>query len=328
MKTSILETLRAAAPDWVSSEVLREPTGVSRAAISKQVKRLAAMGYEIESSPRKGYRLVGQRDSLAANLMRLRLEDTRFAKGEYVYRQMTDSTNDDVREMARGGAPEGSLVVAEVQQAGRGRLGRKWFNRAGDSLQVTVLLRPPLSPRRGTLIPLMAASAIYRALEKLGVKGVGIKWPNDVLVDGMKLCGILCEMSVDMDRIEFATLGIGMNVNTPGHEFPGELRGVACSLASATGHAWMRGDVLEAVLRELEALLVPAWDGDLRPVLEAWRQGAATLGREIDVCLGNGRVIRGVAEDVDENGALRLRDADGVLHTLHSGEASLGSDGT
>ena len=327
MKTDVLDMLRAASPEWVSGEVLREPTGVSRAAISKQIKRWVALGYEIESSPRKGYRLKSEPDSLEAEFMKSRLEGTRFAKGEYVHTHVTGSTNDDVRELARRGAPEGSLVVAEVQERGRGRHGRAWFNRAGDSLLVSLLLRPPLTPRQGTLIPLLAAAGIYSALESLGVEGCGIKWPNDVLVDGRKVCGVLCEMSVDMDGIEFALLGIGMNVNTPGGAFPGELQGKACSLASATGRRWSRCEVMEAVLREIDRLAIPTWSGEMGPVMEVWRRGAVTPGKRVHVTRGDGKVFDGVAEDVNEDGALRVRDAEGTAHVLHSGEVTLSADG-
>jgi BirA family biotin operon repressor/biotin-[acetyl-CoA-carboxylase] ligase len=322
---SPLNLLIQHAPDWVSSEILRQPAGISRAAISKQIRKLTALGYEIESSPRKGYRLVREPDKPAAAVMEPLLKGTRFAAGIHRFEEVTGSTNDDIRSLAREAAPEGSWVCAEVQENGRGRLGRSWHNRAGDSLLCSLLLRPPLSPLEATLIPLAAAAAIQRALVEAGLDAVGIKWPNDVLIDGRKVCGILCEMSVDMDRIEHAVLGFGLNVHTPASGFPPELRETACSLAMRGGGPWNRPRILAAILHRLDALLDAVYAGRPDTVLEVWRQGAVTLGRSVKVTFANGQTLEGVAEDVDPRGALLLRLPDGNLRSLHSGEVTLGT---
>ena len=323
MNINLLDKLRQAKTEWVSSEQLRQPSGVSRAAISKQIKGLQALGYEIESSTRKGYRLLKDPDGLEAELIQSQLVDTRFANGTYVYREVVDSTNDEARKLALENAGEGSLVVAEIQEQGRGRRGRSWFGRAGDSLQFSVLLRPPLRPQDATLIPLLAATSVYRALKKCGVGDVGIKWPNDVLIGGRKCCGVLCEMIVDMEGIQYAMLGMGLNVNTPSEQFPEEIRGVACSLASETGRMWRRSDLLVAILKELDQQLELAWKGEASAILDGWREGALTPGKRIRVQMPNDTVLVGVAEDVNDQGALLLRDDEGTLHTLHSGEVSL-----
>lgn len=327
MNVHVLEMLRRAAPEWVSSEQLRQPSGVSRAAISKQMKAWQALGYEIESSPRKGYRLLRDPDSLRAEQIQPFLAGTRFAGGTYLFKEVTPSTNDDLRLLAGQGAAEGTLVLAEVQEQGRGRRGRRWFGRAGDCLQFSVLLRPPISAQEATLIPLLAATAVARALTSAGAAGVGIKWPNDVLIDGRKVCGVLCEMSVDMEGIQYAMLGIGLNVNTPGALFPPELRETACSLASVSGHPWHRGKLLVGILRELDQQIGLAWRGQFQEILGAWRASAVTLGKSIEVLMPDGRVLKGVAEDVNAQGALMLRDADGRLQALHSGEVSLNAAG-
>lgn len=324
MNIDLLKNLRLASPDWVSSEVLRQPSGVSRAAISKQVKALQASGYEIESSPRKGYRLLKDPDRLQPEEIKAKLSGTRFMEGQYIFKEVVESTNDEVKRMAAEGAPEGSLVLAEVQEKGRGRRGRNWFGRAGDSLQFSVLLRPPLRPQDATLIPLLAATSVYRALKNFGVPDIGIKWPNDVLICGRKLCGVLCEMSVDMEGIQYAMLGIGINVNTPEEQFPVEIRETASSLAIETAKVWRRSDLLVEILREMDLQLEKAWRGDAAGVIENWREGALTLGKSIQVQMPDGSVLAGVAEDVNGQGALQLRDEIGKLHILHSGEVSLG----
>lgn len=323
MNIHLLEILRQEAPEWVSSEQLRQPSGVSRAAISKQIKGWQALGFEIESSPRKGYRLLRDPDSLQPEVILPFLAGTRFAGGPFVFKEVTPSTNDDCRQLAEQGAAEGALVLAEVQEQGRGRRGHRWFGRAGDCLQFSVLLRPPIRPQDATLIPLLAATAVARAIKKAGIEGVGIKWPNDVLIDGRKVCGVLCEMSVDMEGIQYAMLGMGLNVNTPGERFPAELQAIACSLASVSGRTWRRGELLVAILKELDAQLTLAWQGDTPQILQAWREVAVTLGRRIDVLMPDGAVLKGVAEDVNGQGALMLRDDNGALRALHSGEVSL-----
>ncbi|MDF3129622.1 biotin--[acetyl-CoA-carboxylase] ligase [Kiritimatiellaeota bacterium B1221] len=325
MNIKLLDQLRQSGAEWVSSEQLRQPSGVSRAAISKQIKGLQALGYEIESSTRKGYRLLEDPDGLEAEMILPQLAGTRFTKGAYQYREVVDSTNDEIRSLAEAHAAEGSLVVAEVQEKGRGRRGRSWLGRAGDSLQFSVLLRPPLRPQDATLIPLLAATSVYRALKKCGVEDVGIKWPNDVLMGGRKLCGVLCEMSVDMEGIQYAMLGMGLNVNTSADQFPEEIREIACSLASETGKTWRRSDLLVAILAELDAQLALAWAGDASAILDGWREGALTPGKRVRVQMPNDTVLSGVAEDVNAQGALLLRDDEGKLHTLHSGEVSLGT---
>lgn len=325
MNESLLEQLRRSAGQWVSGETLRQSAGISRMAISKQIRRLVGLGYEIESSPRRGYRLQREPEALDAESMRPRLAGTRFAGGMWEWKQRTESTNDDARALALAGAPEGSVVVADAQERGRGRRGRVWVGGgAGDSLLFSVLLRPPIEPRMGGLLPLLASVALERALAGLGLRGVGIKWPNDVLAGGRKLCGILCEMSLDMDRIESAVLGIGLNVNAGEGDFPEEIRAVACSMRSLGGRTWSRAAVLEAVLRELDGLLTQAWTEGFSGVLDAWRSASVTLGKVVCVTMPDGSRVEGVAEDVAEDGALVLRTGQGGIRRLHSGEILLG----
>lgn len=324
MNEPLLELLRASAPEWVSGEVLRRSDAVSRVMISKRIRRLVEEGYVIESSPRKGYRLVFEPDIPTAARMLPLLQGTRFAVGEWQWTERSSSTNDDVRRMALAGAPEGSVAVADVQEAGRGRRGRAWFGAPGASLAFSLLLRPPIEPRRSTLLPLLAAVGVHSALQKLGLRDIGIKWPNDILAGDRKLCGILCEMSLDMDRIESAAMGIGLNVNTLPGDFPTDIRGIACSLAMVSGRRWNRCEVLAVILRELDVLLEEAWNKGFEEMLQRWRAGSVTLGRRIEVVRGDGSLLEGVTEDIGPEGALLLRDDAGLRHTLHSGEVSLG----
>ena len=325
VKAFILSELRKAEGGWVTGEALGRACGMSRAAISKRMRALRARGYVIESVTRKGHRLVEEPDDLEREALESRLGGGRFARGQYVHVAETGSTNDDARMLAQSGAPEGSLVVADVQTEGRGRRGRVWHSAPGESLLVSLVLRPPIAPMRCGWIPLLTAVALRGALLELGISGVGIKWPNDVLVDGRKLAGILCEISSDFEQVSHAVVGIGLNVNTAPEAFPAEVRALACSLRGMTGQVWRRADVLVALLAEMDHWLDRLWAGELEALKAAWEAGSVTLGRQIEVQMPNGELRTGLAECLDEGGGLWLRLSGGQRQLLTSGEVSLGT---
>lgn len=324
IKAYILEKLRESEGEWVSGEVLRAPFGVSRMAVSKQVRVLRERGFGIETGTRKGYRLVSEAEGLYPELVLPLLQGTRFAAAGYRALESTVSTNDDIRDLAEAGAPEGWVVTAEAQRAGRGRRGRSWFGKRGDSLMVSLLLRPPISPSRCGLLPLLTAVAAREALTEQGVEGVGIKWPNDLILDGRKLAGILCEISSDFDTVSHAVIGLGMNVNTAAADFPEAVRGVACSLRMVTGRTWSRPEILAGYLRQMDGYLCEAWRGDFGRMLADWRAASVTLGRAIEVTLPDGSRLPGLARDLDESGALVFETRSGEIRHLTSGEVSLG----
>jgi BirA family biotin operon repressor/biotin-[acetyl-CoA-carboxylase] ligase len=322
-QTRLLAILREARPEWVTSDVLREREAVSRTAISKRIRKLIDLGYQIETRSRKGYRLVEEPSELCAKDVELLLGDSAFYHHPFEIVPEAGSTNSLLRERAEQGAPEGTVVLAERQREGRGRRGRSWEGTPGESLLFSVLLRPSVPPGQGTLIPLLAATAVYRALRELGVQDVGIKWPNDVLIRGRKVCGILCEMSVSMEGIDYAILGMGINVGTETDQFPEAFRDTACSLHSSTGLNWSRREVWVCVLKHLERLLLDFRDGDPQGILEAWKEGAVTLGQQVDVHLADGTTVAGRAVGVNHEGALILELRDGTQRVFHSGEVSL-----
>jgi BirA family biotin operon repressor/biotin-[acetyl-CoA-carboxylase] ligase len=235
------------------------------------------------------------------------------------------STNDVVRDAILAGAPSGYAVYADDQTGGRGRLGRRWFTAAGGSLPLSIALaggelRPVL-----TLLPLAAAVATARVLrEKAGVTA-GIKWPNDLLVDGRKLAGILCEGVVDRAGIRGVVVGIGVNVNLDPGEAPEELRGRITSLAALTGRLH-EVEALAAALRLAVVDEVAELSTGSEAMLARWREGSVTLGRQVVAGEGEARV-EGEAVDVAGDGGLVVRCGDGVLRIVRSGEiAMLGAD--
>jgi BirA family biotin operon repressor/biotin-[acetyl-CoA-carboxylase] ligase len=316
---AVLKTLKeAAAP--VSGEVLAAALGLTRAAVWKRIHRLKARGYEISGSPRRGYQLLACPDLLlpAEILQDLKTRDLR---GPIHHFPTLSSTNDLAKDLGRREAPEGTLVVAEAQTAGRGRLGRGWESPPGVGLYVSLLLRPPLPPSDLPQITLTAAVSVARALARAAGLAPGIKWPNDLLLGGKKVGGILTEMETEPDVIRHLVVGLGLNVNN--REFPPPLADTATSLALAAGRPFSRVELLRAWLEEFEELYRRFLARDFPGILEEWRSYAVTLGREVRVRQGLGEV-QGQALEVAPDGALLVKTRTGDIVRVTSGELAPG----
>jgi BirA family biotin operon repressor/biotin-[acetyl-CoA-carboxylase] ligase len=227
------------------------------------------------------------------------------------------STNDLAKELAARGAPEGSLVVAEAQSRGRGRLGRDWISPPGTGLYVSLVLRPPLPPTEMPQITLTTAVAVARALKRVTGAAPGIKWPNDILLNGKKLGGILTEMETESDRIRHLVVGLGLNVSNAA--FPEELAAIATSLTLATGRSFSRVSLLQAWLEEFEDLYERFLAREFAGILDEWRSYAVTLGRQVTVLQGPA-AIRGLALEVAPDGALLVETDSGEVVRVTSGE--------
>lgn len=320
----VLAVLTQAGGGWVSGEDLSRQLGVSRTAVWKQIEGLRAAGYVMEAQPRLGYRLVGRPDAVTRREILPGLSTRRL--GQVIeYRESVGSTNDLAKEMARAGAPEGLAVIADEQTAGKGRLGRAWTTPRGSALAISLVLRPELPPYDAPRITLVAAVAVAEAVRTVTGLPVGIKWPNDLLIEGRKVCGILTEMDADMERINFVVCGMGLNVNLTQEQFPPEVRETATSLMAALGGK----PVARALLaREILARFEAAYDdlvaGRFEAVLEGWRRLSVTLGQEVRVISVTGApTIYGTALDVDPDGALVVRTREGVTTRVVAGEVSL-----
>jgi BirA family transcriptional regulator, biotin operon repressor / biotin---[acetyl-CoA-carboxylase] ligase len=312
---AILQVLRDAA-EPISGEKLAIQLGLSRTAVWKRINRLKAQGYAIEGSPRRGYRLLTIPDKLLPEEILLGLK-TRYLTGPVHHFETLPSTNDLAKDLGARGAPEGTVVVAETQTQGRGRLGREWDSPPGVGLYVSLLLRPQLPPLELPQITLTTAVSMVRAVRRVTGVAPGIKWPNDLLLDGKKLGGILTEMESESDRIRYLVVGLGLNVNNPG--FPPELAGLATSLALATGRSFSRVQLLQAWLEEFERLYDRFLRQEFAEILEEWRRHAVTLGKRVTVRQGP-REISGQAVDVAPDGALLLSMQSGEIVRVTSGE--------
>ena len=302
MKGKILKALRESG-DYLSGETLSKQLGISRVSIWKHIRSLKVDGYIIEASP-KGYRLVSSPDLL------LPCEFPGLEQGIHYFQEI-GSTMDAARELTKRGAGEGTIVIAEAQTHGRGRLSREWLSPEG-GIYFTLILRPKISPAYASRINLMAAVAVAATIRKLFGLKAELKWPNDVLIEGRKVCGILAEMDAETDVINFVNLGIGINANTSVPRF----EKMATSLKDALGKEISRKEFLSALLLEIKRRQALLMEEDL---LEEWKKLSVTLNKDVKV-IAPGEVIVGRAIDVDTTGALIIRDMNGSLRNAVAGD--------
>jgi BirA family biotin operon repressor/biotin-[acetyl-CoA-carboxylase] ligase len=303
---------------------LAQRLGLSRAAVWARIEDLRRLGYDITASPHGGYRLVGAPDLLHADDLQARLgATTGIGRDIRVFRE-TVSTNDVADKLGRDGVREGAVVFAETQTGGRGRLGRKWVSPAGKGLWFSVLLRPPWGPQDSTRLTLLGVTAVARALREATGCVAEVKWPNDLLLRGRKVAGILLELLAETDRIRHAVLGIGVDVNLVAEDFPAEIRRQATSLRLELGRAVDRAGLAVAVLRELDRDYRRALAGQFEAVAAEWESLCSTLGQYVAIRMGD-RTVEGRAEAVDAGGALLVRTEFGRLERVSGGDVTLRS---
>mgnify|MGYP000845804210 FL=1 len=319
MSRDVLELLRAAG-GYISGEKMAERLGVTRAAVWKKIAALRDAGYDISSAPRSGYVLRSAPDRLIEAEIAQEL-DTQLIGRKIIAYDAVDSTNLVLKDLAREGAEDGTVVVADSQGTGRGRMERAFFSPPGKGIWVSILLRPTFLPQDAPKCTLMAAVAVARAMERFGLRAA-IKWPNDIMHDGRKLVGILTEMSAEMDRVNYVVIGIGINVNIANEDFPEELRSVATSLMQMKGEPLPRVAFLQELLRALDELYADVQQQGFAPVLAAWRDYAVTLGQIVRVIAPAGEEFEGVAADIDEEGAL-LIDTEAGRRRVLAGDVSI-----
>jgi BirA family biotin operon repressor/biotin-[acetyl-CoA-carboxylase] ligase len=321
----ILRALREPAGGSVSGADLSRQLGISRAAIWARVEDLRGLGYDIEASPHLGYRLVSAPDLLHADDLHSRLGTTRIVGRDIRVFERTTSTNDLIARLARDGIREGAVVFAESQSRGRGRLGRLWISPARKGLWFSILLRPDLPPQSATQLTVAAATALARAIALQTGLVPEIKWPNDILIRGKKVAGILTELTAELDHVKEMVLGIGVDVNWDAAELPPDLRKTATSLRIETGQALDRAELAVAILRELDGDYDRIRRGQFELVAAEWRRRCGTLGRQVSIRIGD-RVIRGRAESLDAEGALLLRTQHGRLERIIGGDVTMEKD--
>lgn len=323
MKVAVLRLLKEHLPEYVSGEELCKKLEVSRTAVWKHIQALREDGYEIEARPRVGYLLVGIPDRLYAEEIRDGLT-TEFIGRQVFYCSSVSSTNDLAKKLSSQGVgvSDGSIVVAEEQTGGRGRLGREWFSLKYKAICFSLILFPPVNPSEVAQVTMVTAVALAVAIRKETGAPVGIKWPNDLMVGGKKLCGILAELGAEIDKINYLVVGAGININQVLREFPEEVREIATSLKIEIGSTVNRVKLLQAVLSEFERWYRIWLKKGFSEILVKWKEMSVSLHRPVRIYAMDKSWV-GWAEDVDQDGALLLRLPDGELQRVVVGDVSL-----
>ena len=321
-RQQLLIYLKEGKGTWVSGEFLAHKMAVSRSAVWKHIGSLKDDGYVIESSRKKGYLFRQTSDFLLTDEIREGLNTNVFGKKEIIYFRETDSTNIRAKYLAGYGAPEGTVVVAETQTQGRGLKGRSWFSPVGEGIYTSVILRPPIPPNEAPKLTLIASVAVAEALLSLTSLKIKIKWPNDILIAGRKVAGILTEISTDMDRIDYVVIGVGVNVNTPRKSLRSDIRQTATSVFMETGKVFPRIALLRAFLEWLEIYYEAFKTKGFDPILNRWKHLADIIGQRISVALMDS-VRVGKVLDIDKDGFLILQDREGTIERIISGDVTL-----
>ena len=319
MKEEILRALRET-DGYVSGQELCEKLGVSRTAVWKNIKSLQDEGYEIEAVPKRGYRLAGMPDTIAAEEVGSRLRTVRMGR-EIRYFSRIDSTNQYAKRIAEEGAPDGTLVIADEQTAGKGRSGRTWVTPPAEAIAFTLLLRPKLSPGRISMVTLVMGLAVAKAVNRLYHISAGIKWPNDIVTRGRKLCGILTEMSAEVERVHYIVIGVGINANLT--SFPEELRDIATSLKLELGHEVNRAELVAEVMAQFERLYEQfETAGSMENILQEYNNLCLNSGRSVRVLDPEGEYT-GLSHGINALGELLVETQDGEIRKVYAGEVSV-----
>lgn len=324
-KKEILRILREQEGEYISGQKLCEKLSISRTAVWKYISRLKEEGYAIISIPNKGYALTGAPDILSEWEVTSRMQTKCFGR-TVAYYDKTDSTNIRIKQLAEEGAAEGLLAVADCQDAGRGRRGRSWNSKPGSGIWMTLLLRPDCEPAYASCLTLVAALAVTAGLRETANLDVKIKWPNDIVLNGKKICGILTEMSSEVDYINYVAVGIGINVNTD--VFPDEVKEVATSLFLESKKTYIRSGIIAAVMYHMEKYYEKFLrTKDMGSMQEEYNSCLVNRNRPVAVLAGdvdNQRVLyKGTAAGINKNGALLVQDEDGTMHEVVAGEVSV-----
>lgn len=318
MRAKIIEIILNQGNEFISGEELSKQLGVSRAAIWKHIKSLRENGYNIESVNKKGYRLAEKPNDLLMPQNICHDLDTKFIGKNIIHFNTIESTNDYGKEIA-GKEIEGTVIISEEQTKGKGRLGRNWHSKSGEGIWMSMILKPNMTPYKAPFITLIAGASIVKSLNNLGIDAT-IKWPNDVIINGKKLCGILTELSAEIERINHIVLGIGINVKTM--DFSPEISEIATSLQKE-GYNLSRVDIVKNILEQFEKLYMDYVENDNKDeTIKICRQYSAVIGKDIYAIRGENKELVKCL-DIDENGNLIIINSNGEKVEIISGEISI-----
>lgn len=321
MKRKVLTLLRERG-GHVSGQEICDNLGVSRTAVWKAINSLKEEGYRIEAVQNKGYRLVGAPDVLTAAEIGSLLKSRWAGSKLEAHERLAFSTNLRAKQWADAGAPHGALVVADVQEGGKGRRGRSWATPPpGAAIAMSLVLRPKFSPQKASMLTLLAALAVRDGVRRGAGLSPEIKWPNDLVLGGKKICGILTEMILEEEYIQYVVVGIGINVNQAG--FPEEMRENATSLCLEAGRTFSRAELTARTAEAFEQYYEKFLETeDLSALREDYNGSLAGQNGPVRVLAPSGG-WDGISLGIDESGSLLVRDQGGTIRTVNAGEVSV-----
>ena len=303
----------------ISGAKIGREIGVTRSTVWRWTQKLRSLGVRVKGHPRTGYQIERVPDVLAPNLLRRRLYGTPFAKRIYHFFK-TDSTNNVALRLGHEGEPHGAVFIAEEQTAGRGRIGRSWHSEKTSGIYLTVLLRPPIAPVQASLITLLAGLAARDAVVEQTALLPDLRWPNDLLLNGKKFCGILTEMHAEPDHVNFVVVGIGLNVNHT--RMPAELEPIATSLRMETGRVHSRLELVVKLLRCLHRYYNQFLAEDAAPILGRFAEVSSyARGKRVRISTATESYV-GTTAGLEPNGLLRVEREDGRLQVVISGDVT------
>lgn len=321
IRKQLLDAFANAGDDFISGQSIAEITGSSRTAVWKHIEALRKDGYTVEAIRRKGYRITGFPGKMSADSIRMALNGTTF--GEHIYYfDSVDSTQKIANELASNGATEGTIVVADQQTGGRGRLARKWFSPENTGIWMSLIIKPNIPIYQAPQLTLLTAVAAAKAIEEQISIAPYIKWPNDLLLNNKKITGILTEMQAEADSIHSIIIGIGINVNQKKTDFPEELQEIASSLQIETGQIFAREAIISSFLRHFENLYMVYQKEGFAVVKELWESYAISVGRTITATTINEKIV-GVALGITDQGVLLIKDEQGQIHNIYSADIEI-----
>ena len=314
MKSKILEILEKNG-DYVSGEEISKEIGISRAAVWKHIKKLRELGYEIDSKTNEGYKLIKSPEKQIEFELE-RMLDTKIIGKKILFFEEVDSTNNKAKQIALE-EKEGAVVISEMQTSGRGRRGREWQSPKG-GIYISFILKPNFSPERAPQLTLVSSLALVETLNAMDSNlNAKIKWPNDVLISGKKISGILTELSADMEKINYIVVGVGVNINTDTNNLPETATSLKLEMKEEVSVKLF----LKSFLEHYDSVYREYLDGGINQIIERWKNNSDTLGKNVKI-IGINETYEGLAKDIDENGALILKTKEKEIK-IYSGDVSL-----
>ncbi|MCT2537362.1 biotin--[acetyl-CoA-carboxylase] ligase [Aquibacillus koreensis] len=313
----LIELLQENEQCYISGQELSTKLHISRTAVWKHMKELEKDGYVIDAKPRKGYKITSAPNKMSQNTLQWGLQ-TEWLGKSIVHKPTIASTQTLAKQLAATGAEHGTIVIADEQTAGRGRMQRTWHSRKGEGIWMSLILRPEILPNKAPQITLLVATVIAEVLSNFNVKPL-IKWPNDILINDKKVSGILTEMQAEQDQIEFMVIGIGLNVNQSKDMFPADLKPIATSLKIQSGQKLDPIVMTQQILMKFEDVYEKYISHGFDVLKGNWLKYGYKLGEKVYIQTAK-RQWYGVIEGIEPDGALRIKNDDGSVETLYSAE--------